>query len=99
MGAKQSSMSVSADHPALPGHFPGQPIVPASLILNAVVSAIQASNTGSVTSIAKAKFSSPLRPGQQLTIEIKQRRDIADFKCLCGTRLVASGTIVVADGR
>ena len=31
--------SIAPDHPALEGHFPGQPIVPAVVILDAVLAA------------------------------------------------------------
>ena len=32
---------VAADHPALPGHFPGRPIVPGVLLLDAVLQAMR----------------------------------------------------------
>ena len=34
--------TIPADHPALPGHFPGQPIVPGVVVLDRVVEVIEA---------------------------------------------------------
>lgn len=49
---------VPAAHPALAGHFPGNPVVPAVLILERVV----ASAPGPVTGVRSAKFLRPLAP-------------------------------------
>ena len=32
---------ISADHPSLPGHFPGHPIVPGVVLLDRVLEAIE----------------------------------------------------------
>ena len=36
------SFHVRADHPCLPGHFPGRPVVPGVLLLEQVLAAIEA---------------------------------------------------------
>ena len=32
---------IAADHPSLPGHFPGQPVVPGVVVLERVLEAIE----------------------------------------------------------
>ncbi len=60
------SLTVSADHPALPGHFPGRPLVPGVLILDAALRAIGADRPGA--RIIAAKFTAPLAPEQTLAL-------------------------------
>ena len=74
--------TIGADHPALPGHFPGDPIVPGVVLLNEVLTALpQAMN------IPWAKFHAPLRPGEEFVIRIDDRR----FSVHRGGTLIASG--------
>lgn len=63
----EARLSVSADHPSLPGHFPGQPVVPGVLLLERLIEAAQAS-IGSplrVLGMPQAKFLAPLLPGEE----------------------------------
>jgi 3-hydroxymyristoyl/3-hydroxydecanoyl-(acyl carrier protein) dehydratase len=64
--------SVPPDHPALPGHFPGHPIVPGVVILDAVVRAIErALPAGArVSGAPSIKFLAPLPPGVTARIEL-----------------------------
>lgn len=76
--------NVSMNEPYFQGHFPGQPIMPGVLIVEALaqVAGIMAFHAGiegkSVyfMSIEKAKFRRPVVPGDQLKLEVKvlQRR-------------------------
>ena len=59
-------LTVPADHPALPGHFPGRPVVPAVLILDAALHAVGADRPGA--RIIAAKFTTPLAPEQTLVL-------------------------------
>ena len=71
------SFSISPDHPALPGHFPGRPIVPGVLLLDAVLRAIAAREPGLLPPdrLARAKFVAPVLPGQEVALELGERRD------------------------
>lgn len=61
---------ISHDHPALPGHFPGQPIVPGVVILDQVRQQLALTHPGQqVTGIKKLKFLERLNPGEPFTIE------------------------------
>jgi 3-hydroxyacyl-[acyl-carrier-protein] dehydratase len=62
----QVSFVIDADHPALPGHFPGVPVVPGVMLLDRVIDAASDWLDGEVhvESIQQAKFLQPLAPGQ-----------------------------------
>jgi 3-hydroxymyristoyl/3-hydroxydecanoyl-(acyl carrier protein) dehydratase len=64
--------TIPADHPALPGHFPGHPIVPGVVILDTVVRAIaRGLPAGARINGAPAiKFLAPLLPGAAARIEL-----------------------------
>lgn len=89
-------VSISPDHPALSGHFPGHPVVPGVVILDEVIETLRL-HVGQalvVTGLPSVKLSSPLLPGQPLTVEIEQEEaGRADFTCRVGSRLVAVGSI------
>ena len=63
----EARLSVAADHPSLPGHFPGQPVVPGVLLLERLIEAAEES-IGSplrVTGMPQVKFLAPLLPGEE----------------------------------
>jgi 3-hydroxyacyl-[acyl-carrier-protein] dehydratase len=65
-----TTLTVAASHPALEGHFPGVPIVPAVVLLDEMVCALEsegAPRTG--WRIGAAKFVKPVRPGELLSLE------------------------------
>ena len=51
-------------HPCLPGHFPGQPIVPGVLLVDHVLQAIEQLTGQDLRYLEHVKFTSPLRPGE-----------------------------------
>lgn len=58
-----------ADHPALPGHFPGRPLVPGVLLLDAALALIAAANPGPAPAgLARVKFLAPVGPEQDLCV-------------------------------
>lgn len=65
--------AIAPDHPALPGHFPGRPVVPGVVILDRVLAAIEAAHgpLGALR-LPQAKFAQPLLPGQVARIELQQ---------------------------
>lgn len=89
-------ISISPDHPALPGHFPGHSVVPGVLVMEAVIETLRehCGQAVVVTGLPAVKLSSPLLPGEPLTIEI-EREDFAaaQFTCRVGRRIVAAGSI------
>jgi 3-hydroxyacyl-[acyl-carrier-protein] dehydratase len=89
---------IEADHPALAGHFPGNPLVPASLILDRVMDGHPLLRERSVR-IESVKFLAPLRPMQKVRLEYRQSGpDRLSFVChLDGTLiLICKGQIALA---
>jgi 3-hydroxymyristoyl/3-hydroxydecanoyl-(acyl carrier protein) dehydratase len=62
------SLSFAADHPAFAGHFPGQPIVPGVLLIDAALHAVAQARQVPGCQILSAKFLSPVKPGETLTL-------------------------------
>lgn len=79
------SFNISHEHPALPGHFPGQPLVPAVVLIDhATEGARAAFALGPLAAILRAKFLSPVRPGEEVHLGFV-RRD-GDVVAITGTR-------------
>ena len=97
------SFVVAPDHPAFAGHFPGAPIVPGVLLLDAAVHAIEqaycASTPGAASvqtcEISTAKFLSPVGPGETLTISFRPSAVGTHFDIHSGARKVATGTLTL----
>jgi len=63
-------LTVPAEHPALAGHFPGAPVLPGVLLLDEIVSAVEAESgaVGGRWRIGTAKFVKPVLPGETLSL-------------------------------
>ena len=86
-------LPLPTDHPALAGHFPGQPIYPGVVLLDAAIGAIEAHFGGSVRDLPVAKFLAPVRPG--MTLMLHAERGTADVHFELATTdgvRVATGT-------
>ena len=82
--------TLPADHPALPGHFPGRPIVPGVLLLDAVLQAAG----GAPRQVRRAKFIAPVEPGAEVEIRFEQRPGgRTGFTCRCGGTTVLLGEL------
>ncbi len=100
----ETTLHIAPDHPALAGHFPGAPIVPGVVLLDAAVhaalqmrSAATGEDAGALAAncqIGAAKFLSPVAPGETLTIVIDTTAaGSARFEISGGGRTVATGTL------
>lgn len=94
----ETSFTVPADHPAFAGHFPGRPIVPGVLLLDAAVHALLQADAGAAAwacRISAAKFLSPVGPGETLTMSCTAGAGGGThFEIRSGARKVATGTLV-----
>lgn len=87
---------IAADHPSLPGHFPGRPIVPGVVLLDRVLDAVEALHgpLGALR-LPQVKFLQPLLPGEAARVELDATPDAARwrFRVLRGDSVLASGEI------
>jgi 3-hydroxyacyl-[acyl-carrier-protein] dehydratase len=94
-----TSLPITADHPAYSGHFPGQPVLPGVVLLDAVLHALESSGQSGQWDINSAKFQSAVRPGEALTLEHETLPNgSARFAIRTPDRLVASGVLVPSNG-
>jgi 3-hydroxymyristoyl/3-hydroxydecanoyl-(acyl carrier protein) dehydratase len=86
---------IPADHPCLPGHFPGRPLVPGVVLLEYVVAAIEAAH-GPLPPLRlpQVKFLQPLLPGEEARIELDGAAPRWRFRVLRGDTLLATGDVV-----
>jgi 3-hydroxyacyl-[acyl-carrier-protein] dehydratase len=93
---------IHADHPSLPGHFPGAPLVPGVVILDEVVAALAEWQQNSrLTGIQSVKFLMPLKPEQPFTISLSATSKNAgevSFCCRAEERVIVEGRLAVAWG-
>lgn len=101
----ETMLTLGAGHPAFAGHFPGRPIVPGVLLLDAALQAVlqarqaageaAASGPAARCQIASAKFLSPVLPGETLTISwAATGQGPTRFDIAGGGRAVATGSFV-----
>ena len=98
--------NVTVNEPFFPGHFPGQPVMPGVLQLEAMaqVGAVLALKCAEgpgkpivyLAGVDKAKFRKPVFPGDQLRIEVEVLKHKAAFWKMQGKTYVDS--LVVCEG-
>ena len=91
---------IRANHPSLPGHFPGAPLVPGVVILDEVLATlIEWRQDSQLTGIRMVKFLAPLQPEQAFTIFLSVRNEHAaevNFCCRVEDRIIVEGQLEVA---
>jgi len=93
-------LRIPANHPALPGHFPGQPIVPGVLLLDAVIEAAQhwLGTPIRLQTLTQAKFIAPLLPEQAAQIVLRRQGHELRFNVTRGAATLARGVMQIQDG-
>jgi 3-hydroxymyristoyl/3-hydroxydecanoyl-(acyl carrier protein) dehydratase len=88
---------IANDHPALAGHFPGNPIVPGVLIIEEVMHAVERwRGQLRLKKVESVKFTAVLKPDHVFDIKLREqgRLHIA-FECLLEGSPLASGRLEV----
>ena len=90
---------IPADHPSLPGHFPGRPLVPGVVLLDRVFDAVEAMHGAALGAVRlpRVKFMQPLLPDEMARVELDGVMPCWRFKVLRGDTVLASGEIVATD--
>ena len=91
--------SIPASHPSIPGHFPGNPIVPAVVILDEVIAACNEWQPSiRIEGISNAKFVSPLAPDQAFNIHLDAPgKGSIKFECRLKDRTLVTGKIQITE--
>lgn len=95
-GTPALAFTIPADHPALPGHFPGHPVVPGVVLLDHAIHAIGAALNRPLHAwrLGSAKFLSPVAPGEPLDLAFDAAASGAiRFTLRAGSRDVATGML------
>ena len=100
------ALCIGADHPALPGHFPGQPLIPGALLLDETLHAIeQLRGTEAAVvcgwELEAVKFHRAARPAEQLLLSIEANAQAAHtryaFQISAAGTLIASGRLIARE--
>ena len=88
--------AIPADHPALPGHFPGRPIIPGVVLLDYAIERIGTALGYGLNAcrIGSAKFTAPAAPGEPLSLSFRcDERGAIHFTISTGERTAAAGVL------
>ena len=90
----QVTLRIPVDHPCAEGHFPDNPIVPAAVLLDEILGAIEHAQgrAPQAWTVTGAKFLHPVRPGDilQVTLVATAGGELR-FECSVGERSVLTG--------
>ena len=96
MSQHSVTLRIAPDHPSLPGHFPGFPIVPGVVLLDETLHAIERLQGADEASwhIGTVKFHHVVRAGEQLRLTFEWPTDAPlHFELRTARTLIASGTV------
>ncbi len=89
----EQSLCIDAAHPALPGHFPGRPLVPGVVMLEQVAQALRAWRGQRLARVAEAKFLAPLLPGETAVVRLSAADARVRFEIRRDDSLLARGLV------
>ena len=98
--AHAAELCIAADHPSLPGHFPGRPIVPGVVLLDCVLAEAQRwlGTALSLRALPQAKFIAPLLPSERAQMRLTFEGEELRFEIARADTMLASGTFKVVPG-
>ena len=92
-----TALEFSADHPSFPGHFPGNPVVAGVLLIDSIVAIAESwlDRPVRVTRLPLVKFQTPLRPDQEVRVDLRFADPRLEFSVTLGAATVASGRLII----
>jgi 3-hydroxymyristoyl/3-hydroxydecanoyl-(acyl carrier protein) dehydratase len=93
-----TTLTITAGHPALAGHFPGAPVLPGVVLLDEIVRVVEGEGAGGRWRIGTAKFVRLVHAGDTLTLGHERLPNGSiRFNVRCAGERVAHG-VLVPDG-
>lgn len=87
--------TIPESHPSLPGHFPGEPIVPGVVLLSEYFSRLQQSLGKSVSKIKRIKFVNIVKPEQLVSVESILSDAKCKFTAKCNQQIIMQGELEI----
>ena len=88
----QARFVIPRDHPSLPGHFPGRPIVPGVVVLDCAMAVLLGDGSERVIGFDEVKFVAPVLPGAEVSVTCSgSTADRLAFTCTVDGRTVLRG--------
>jgi 3-hydroxymyristoyl/3-hydroxydecanoyl-(acyl carrier protein) dehydratase len=85
---------VAKGHPCLDGHFPGNPIVPGTMILERVIELLEQQYPKiRINEVVTAKFIQPLRPEQSFQLSTQLKPGQISFECALDDQTITAGKL------
>ena len=93
MTTRHVELRIAANHPSLPGHFPGLPIVPGVVLLEQAIAAAESwlQRPLRIASLQQAKFTRPLLPEQSATLALTLKDQELRFEIQYADDRIAQG--------
>jgi len=92
----RETLRIPADHPALPGHFPGRPVVPGVVLLDRIAAALERWRGQRVAALPQVKFVQPLLPDQEAELVLNDDGKRLRFSIVRDGVAVCAGSLEVA---
>jgi 3-hydroxyacyl-[acyl-carrier-protein] dehydratase len=98
MSTYESTLRIAASHPALPGHFPSQPIAPGVLLLDLVLEHAGRWRGAPlrIAALPQVKFAAPLLPEQEARLRLDLRNQELRFSITREGATIAQGVFLLA---
>ncbi len=88
--------TIPATHAALPGHFPGRPLVPGVLLLEVLAATLETRVGGHIARINEVKFVRPLRPDEAAEWHVEVDGRQVCFEVTRAATQIARGRVELA---
>ena len=95
-GEYRERFSIAAAHPALPGHFPGRPVVPGVVLLDRVAAAFEHWRDARIAGFPQVKFLQPLLPDEEAELVLEDDGKSIRFRIVRAQATIASGSVELA---